>query len=212
MTTLTDNQASVYLTNLGKYTEGELVGQWLDVPCSKEKFNQALKNIGVDGVRYEEFFLTDWENIEGIGEYSNFEEINEKANFNKLINEKVDYAIDNDFRVFNEDKAYIKKALATNIDDMKRIEKLDNKEVTERLEGYRIFSTYDFLHYNSALESLGYYLLEELNYLNYDQLDEDVKQYIDVEKFARSEMHNIDIIDYKTVGKYDDITIIIADI
>lgn len=212
MTKLTEDQSSVYLTNLGKYTEGELIGQWLDVPCSKEKFNQALKEIGVDGVEYEEFFLTDWENIEGIGEYSNFEEINEKANFNKLINKKVDHAIDNDFRVFNEDKDYIKKALATNVDDMKRIEKLDNEEIAERLEGYRIFSTYDFLHCNSALESLGYYLLEELNFLNYEQLDDDVKQYIDVEKFARSQMHNIDIIDYKTVGKYNDITIIIADI
>lgn len=54
--TIKENQPAIYITNLGKYTEGELVGQWLNVPATKEQFNVALKNIGVDGVQYEEYF------------------------------------------------------------------------------------------------------------------------------------------------------------
>lgn len=44
-----------YITNLGKYNEGELVGETLKFPTTTEEVQGLLKRIGVDGVRYEEF-------------------------------------------------------------------------------------------------------------------------------------------------------------
>ena len=69
-----------YVTNLGKYNEGQLVGMWIDFPIQEEDFNEALENIGINE-EYEEFFFTDWEaDFEhGLGEYVNIEEVNELA-------------------------------------------------------------------------------------------------------------------------------------
>lgn len=52
-----------FLTNLGLYNEGELRGEWVDFPCTKEEFDEALDRIGVkQGVPgREEYFFTDWE-------------------------------------------------------------------------------------------------------------------------------------------------------
>ena len=48
----------IYLTNLGKYNEGELVGKWFELPILD--INEALLEIGVEnGTPYEEFFITD---------------------------------------------------------------------------------------------------------------------------------------------------------
>ena len=44
-----------YITNLGKYNEGELVGETLKFPTTKEEVQGLLKRIGVDGVRYRLF-------------------------------------------------------------------------------------------------------------------------------------------------------------
>ena len=52
---------SAYVTNLGKYNEGELVGKWLDFPTTQKEINTVLKEIGIDGIRYEEIFITDYE-------------------------------------------------------------------------------------------------------------------------------------------------------
>lgn len=41
-----------YITNLGKYAEGQLVGETLKFPATTEEVQSLLKNIGVDGVRY----------------------------------------------------------------------------------------------------------------------------------------------------------------
>lgn len=43
---------SAYVTNLGKYTEGELIGKWLDFPTTEEKIQEVLQEIGIDGIRY----------------------------------------------------------------------------------------------------------------------------------------------------------------
>lgn len=51
----------IYLTNLGKYNEGELVGEWVDLPIEKENLQEVFKRIGIDGKQYEEYFITDYE-------------------------------------------------------------------------------------------------------------------------------------------------------
>ena len=45
-----------YITNLGKYNEGELVGETLKFPTTTEEVQGLLKRIGVDGVRYRTVF------------------------------------------------------------------------------------------------------------------------------------------------------------
>lgn len=37
--TIKENQPAIYITNLGKYTEGKHVGQWLNVPATQDQFN-----------------------------------------------------------------------------------------------------------------------------------------------------------------------------
>ena len=38
-----------YITNLGKYAEGQLVGETLKFPTTAEEVQSLLKRIGVDG-------------------------------------------------------------------------------------------------------------------------------------------------------------------
>ena len=70
-----------FITNLGKYNEGELAGKYLKLPATTEDVQALLKRIGVDGVRYEEIFITDYEtDIPGLydclGEYESIDELN----------------------------------------------------------------------------------------------------------------------------------------
>ena len=70
----------IYLTNLGKYNEGELIGKWVDLPTTNG-FEEHLEEIGINE-EYEEWFITDYEtDIAGltIGEYDNIEELDELA-------------------------------------------------------------------------------------------------------------------------------------
>lgn len=69
----------VALTNLGKYNEGELRYVWLSLPYDEDHLEKALKRIGIDGIRYEEVFITDFENDIGfeIGEYMYLPTLNE---------------------------------------------------------------------------------------------------------------------------------------
>lgn len=71
----------IYLTNLGKYNEGHLIGEWVDLPISEEELQKVLDRIGINE-EYEEYFITDYEtDLEGIeiGEYSNLDDLNELA-------------------------------------------------------------------------------------------------------------------------------------
>ena len=44
---------NIYLTNLGKYNEGELVGEWVQLPISNEELQEVFKRIGINE-EYEE--------------------------------------------------------------------------------------------------------------------------------------------------------------
>ena len=70
----------IYLTNLGKYNEGELVGKWVELPCSDLAAEFAA--IGVaPGTPYEESFITDYENNVSydVREFESVEALNELA-------------------------------------------------------------------------------------------------------------------------------------
>ena len=87
----------IYVANLGKYNEGELVGEWLSLPATEEEIEQMYVRIKVahydedgefvpyyeeDGIIYEETAIHDYEsdfdNL-SIGEWDSIEELNELA-------------------------------------------------------------------------------------------------------------------------------------
>lgn len=73
----------LFLTNLGKYNEGELIGEWISLPIDEDELSNVRERIGINE-QYEEEFLTDWECplkavYEHICEYSNIESLNEMA-------------------------------------------------------------------------------------------------------------------------------------
>ena len=73
-----------YVTNMGKYNEGALVGEYLKFPTTMEEVQALLKRIGIDGVRYEEFFITSFDGdvlglYDHLGEYENLDELNHLA-------------------------------------------------------------------------------------------------------------------------------------
>ncbi len=79
-----------YITNLGKYNEGELIGKYITFPIDEDALQEVLKEIGcsyydengeyIDN-GYEEFFFTDWEcSIDcDFGEFEDIEFLNTVA-------------------------------------------------------------------------------------------------------------------------------------
>lgn len=65
----------IYLSNLGAYTRGQLIGKWIDLPCSPEELQEAVKKV-LGNKGDEEFFITDYELPFEISEYENLEELN----------------------------------------------------------------------------------------------------------------------------------------
>ena len=61
----------VFITNLGKYNEGELVGKWVELPVYDDELAEILDEIQIChddvkyynsvGAPYEEIFITDYE-------------------------------------------------------------------------------------------------------------------------------------------------------
>ena len=72
------------MTNLGKYNEGQLVYERVAFPTDTETVQAALKKIGIDGIRYEEIFIADYDGdmpqlYEHLGEYESINELNHLA-------------------------------------------------------------------------------------------------------------------------------------
>ena len=81
-----DYPFAAFITNLGKYNEGELVGEWVKFPTTAEELKEVFKRIGIGqkddfGQPYEEWFITDYDcYVDGLysklGEYENLDELN----------------------------------------------------------------------------------------------------------------------------------------
>jgi len=147
----------VFLTNLGKYNEGELVGEWLELPATEEELQAALQRIGIDGVEYEEYFFSDWEtDIEGLrlGEYMNLEKLNELA-------------------AKYEDLEDWEKEV------VQAIMELEGYDLDEAIEARDQYWLCPDIH---TPEDLGHYILFESG--DYD-IPDYIAPYIDCEKFGR---------------------------
>ena len=76
------NKTAIYVTNLGKYNEGMLVGEWLPLPADADEIAACLDRIGINEY-YEEYFITDYDDYTDFdlydifGEYSQIEIISD---------------------------------------------------------------------------------------------------------------------------------------
>lgn len=92
-----------YITNLGKYNEGELVGEWVKFPTTSEELQKVFERIGIGskddfGNPYEEWFISDYDCYvdglyEKLREYENLDELNYLAS-------KLDELDDHDYNHF----------------------------------------------------------------------------------------------------------------
>jgi antirestriction protein len=75
----------IFITNLAKYNEGVLKGEWICLPMNEMKLQSKINNIlGSD----EEFFISDYESPFKIDEYDNITDLNELAEKLDEIKEK----------------------------------------------------------------------------------------------------------------------------
>ena len=85
-----ERRISIYLTNLNRYNNGILCGEWVKLPIPEEELETVLHRIGTEN---DEFFITDYETLLGnlhISEYASISDLNELA-------EKIDGLSDCDY-------------------------------------------------------------------------------------------------------------------
>lgn len=149
---------NIYLTNLGKYNEGQLVGEWVELPVSEEELEKVMQRIGINA-QYEEWFITDYEtDVPGleIGEYDNVEELNAQA---EQLEDMGDYEA---------------KAMSAMLEDGYSF---DDAIENVQAGNYRIYSD---CH---DMTDIAYEVVEECGYLN--NVPENVARYFDYEAFGR---------------------------
>lgn len=150
-----DKLIKVFVTNLGKYTEGHLIGEWLSLPCEDKEINAVMQRIGINE-RYEEYFITDYESdIFKIGEYTNIYELNDTL---KEIIEVCD------------DKGYCKNTLIA----LSEAETDDPATMLDYLQNYDIYF-YDGM----SLEDVG-----REHMLSCYQIPEELLYYFDFESYV----------------------------
>ena len=164
-----DYPFAAFITNLGKYNEGALVGEWVKFPTTAEELKQVFERIGIGakddfGQTYEEWFITDYDcYVDGLydllGEYANLDELNYLAS-------KLDEMSQDEYERF--------QAAMEIGDHTGSIQELIN--LTENLDCYDV---YPDIHDH---DDLGRYYIEELDAM---QVPEHLRNYIDYEAYGR---------------------------
>ncbi len=164
-----DYPFAAFITNLGKYNEGELVGEWVKFPTTAEEMKEVFKRIGIgqrdDFVQpYEEWFITDYDcYVDGLydklGEYENLDELNYLAS-------KLDEMSDSEYAQF--------QAGMEMGDHCGSLQEIIN--LTENLDCYEIYPHIE------DYDDLGRYYIEELEVM---QVPEHLQNYIDYEAYGR---------------------------
>ena len=160
---------AAFITNLGKYNEGELVGEWVKFPTTAEELKEVFKRIGIGqkddfGQPYEEWFITDYDcYVDGLysklGEYENLDELNYLAS-------KLDEMSESEYAQF--------QAGMEMGDHCGSLQEIIN--LTENLDCYEV---YPHIH---DYDDLGRYYIEELEVM---QVPEHLQNYIDYEAYGR---------------------------
>ena len=164
-----DYPFAAFITNLGKYNEGALVGEWVKFPTTAEELKKVFERIGIGakddfGQTYEEWFITDYDcYVDGLydllGEYANLDELNYLAS-------KLDDMSQDEYERF--------QAAMEIGDHTGSIQELIN--LTENLDCYDV---YPDIHDH---DDLGRYYIEELDAM---QVPEHLRNYIDYEAYGR---------------------------
>jgi len=153
-----------FVTNLGRYNEGRLDGEYLKLPATTEEVQALLKRIHVDGIRYEEVFITDYKtDISALhGNIGEFESIDELSYLASLLDDM--------------DKGEIEKFEAA-IGFGEHTNSLqDLINLAQNLDGYEYY-----LDIGSE-EDLGRFYIEEMCTL---EVPEHLEPYIDYEAYGR---------------------------
>ena len=164
-----DYPFAAFITNLGKYNEGELVGEWVKFPTTAEELKEVFKRIGIGqkddfGNPYEEWFITDYDcYVDGLysklGEYENLDELNYLAS-------KLDEMSESEYAQF--------QAGMEMGDHCGSLQEIIN--LTENLDCYEVYpNIHDY-------DDLGRYYIEELDVM---QVPEHLQNYIDYEAYGR---------------------------
>lgn len=156
-----DLTVRIFLTNLGKYNEGELIGQWLKLPCSEEEIKTTLINIGINR-QYEEYFITDFDNDIGlqIGEYENLQKLNEIAEAINSLNDC--------------DLLTLKAVIEHENPDISKME-----TILDNLDEYILYTDI------TDDRELGYYHIHESGDYNLESMGK-LADYLDYETFGRN--------------------------
>jgi len=147
----------IYLTNLGKYNEGILQGEWLDLPATDDEIEACKERIGIDD-RYEEWFITDYEtDVHGltVDEYDNLNDLNDLA------------------EAIEEDPAAAEALIFFGYDTA--------EEIAEGLKDVIYITTLQGAEDEDT--AIGYYFAEECGML--DKVPDDIKRYFDYEAYGR---------------------------
>ena len=164
-----DYPFAAFITNLGKYNEGELVGEWVKFPTTAEEMKKVFDRIGIGqkddfGNPYEEWFITDYDcYVDGLydklGEYESLDELNYLAS-------KLDEMSRGEYEQF--------QAAMEIGDHTGSVQEIIN--LTENLDCYDVYP--DIHDY----DDLGRYYIDELDAM---QVPEHLKNYIDYEAYGR---------------------------
>ena len=164
-----DYPFAAFITNLGKYNEGELVGEWVKFPTTAEEMKEVFKRIGIGqrddfGQPYEEWFITDYDcYVDGLydklGEYESLDELNYLAS-------KLDGMSNSEYAQF--------QAGMEMGDHCGSLQEIIN--LTENLDCYEIYPNIE------DYDDLGRYYIEELEVM---QVPEHLQNYIDYEAYGR---------------------------
>lgn len=147
----------IYLTNLGKYNEGELIGEWVELPVSQEELQKVFERIGISE-EYEEYFITDYEcDFYEVEEYENLDTLNEIA-------ERIEE--------LDEEESKVVKALMSELGYTldEAIDKVNSGD-------YSIYSDCN------DMTDVAYVVVEECDYLR--NVPEIIARYFDYEAFGR---------------------------
>ena len=164
-----DYPFAAFITNLGKYNEGSLVGEWVKFPTTAEEMQKVFERIGIGskddfGQPYEEWFITDYDcYVDGLydklGKYENLDELNYLAS-------KLDEMSQGEY-----EQLQAAMEIGDHSSDLQEIINL-----TENLDCYDI---YPDIHDH---DDLGRYYIEELDAM---QVPEYLRNYIDYEAYGR---------------------------
>ena len=160
-----------FITNLGKYNEGTLTGEWVSFPATLEDIQKVFERIGIgtknkDGSIYEEWFITDYNcNVDGLaknidfGEYESLDELNYLAS---KISELNSYGLEK-FQGALEAGDY-----TGSIKDVINL--------TDNLDKYEVYPDV------KNCEDLGIYYLDEIGTV---KVPDELRYYIDYESYGR---------------------------